>query len=340
MTYRTDLNFCKDLIKNGSHSFYAASKLLPAKVRNPALILYAFCRLADDAIDESSCKQKSFLKLNRRLELVYKGKPLDTPYDRAFTAMVEKFQLPKTLPQALLEGMKWDAEGRQYQNLSDLKSYSARVASAVGVMMCVIMGARNKHVLARACDLGVAMQLTNIARDIGEDAREGRIYIPLDWFEELEITQREFCEEPYAGPSLALITQRILDEADFLYKRAAYGLSGLPIFCRPGIFSALHIYSRIGKHIAYANYDNINKRAVTSKSEKLSLLFYSIAEAAGITIFPNHPAVTNPALSETQFLVDAAALKSHKIAADKSLKTDIIFDVWSDLKKRDLENLT
>ena len=146
-----------------------------SKSKNPALILYAFCRLADDAIDDSSCKQKSFLKLNRRLELVYKGKPLDTPYDRAFTAMVEKFQLPKTLPQALLEGMKWDAEGRQYENLSDLKVIHEGSVSS-GVMMCVIMGARNKHVLARACDLGVAMQLTNIARDIGEDAREENIY--------------------------------------------------------------------------------------------------------------------------------------------------------------------
>ena len=340
MTYKTDLNSCRDLIKTGSHSFYAASKLLPGRVRNPALILYAFCRLADDAIDNSISKQKSYRKLNRRLDLVYRGKPLDTPYDRAFARLVDKFELPKALPQALLEGMKWDADGKQYRNISELRSYSARVASAVGVMMCVIMGARNKHVLARACDLGVAMQLTNIARDIGEDAREGRIYIPLDWFYEMEITQKEFCDEPYAGVHLALITQKLLNEARALYKKATSGIAGLPFLCRPGISSALNIYSRIGAHIASANYDNINQRAVTSKSEKLGLLFYSIAESANATIFPNHPAITNPPLSETQFLVDAASLDTHQIFAEKSMRTDIIFDVWSDLKKRDLQNLT
>ena len=339
MTYRKDLESCRDLIKTGSYSFYAASRLLPARVRDPAIVLYSFCRLADDSIDNSTSKQKAYRKLSRRLDLVYKGKPIDTPFDRAFSGMVDKFELPKALPKALLEGMKWDAEGRQYRNISDLKSYSARVASAVGVMMCVIMGARNKHVLARACDLGVAMQLTNIARDIGEDAKEGRLYIPLDWFSEMQITQSEFFEGAYASFPLASITERLLKEADFLYKRATHGLAGLPIFCRPGIFSALHIYSRIGKHIAKANYDSVNKRAVTSKSEKLSLLMYSLAESASVTIFPNHPSIKAPALDEVKFLVEAASLNNQKIPIDKPLKSDIIFDVLAGLKKRDLEDL-
>ena len=86
-----------------------------------------------------------------------------------------------------------------------------------------------------------------------------------------------------------------------------------------------------------ANYDSVNKRAVTTKSEKLSLLIYSLAQSASVTIFPNHPLITAPALVETEFLVKAAALNSHKLPVEKSLKSDIIFDVLSDLKKRDLE---
>ena len=166
---------------------------------------------------------------------------------------------------------------------------------------------------------------------------EWRLYIPLDWFAEMQITQKEFFEEAYASSSLASITERLLKEADFLYKRATHGLAGLPIFCRPGIFSALHIYSRIGKHIATANYDSVNKRAVTSKSEKLSLLMYSLAESASVTIFPNHPSIKAPALDEVKFLVEAAALDNQRIPIDKPLKSDIIFDVLTDLKKRDLE---
>ena len=89
--------------------------------------------------------------------------------------------MPRILPDALLEGLAWDAMGRRYATLSDLRAYSARVASAVGAMMCVLMRVRDRDALARACDLGVAMQLTNIARDVGEDAREGRLYLPTDW---------------------------------------------------------------------------------------------------------------------------------------------------------------
>ena len=86
----------------------------------------------------------------------------------AFAAVIEGFDMPRILPDALLEGLAWDAMGRRYATLSDLRAYSARVASAVGAMMCVLMRVRDRDALARACDLGVAMQLTNIARDVGE----------------------------------------------------------------------------------------------------------------------------------------------------------------------------
>ena len=188
-----DLEACTEAIRHGSLSFHAASKLLPKRVRDPALALYAFCRLADDEVDLKAAKAEAVLDLRDRLELVYAGRPRNAAPDRAFAGVVEQFEMPRTLPDALLEGLAWDAETRTYATLSNVRDYAARVASAVGAMMCVLMGVRDADALARACDLGVAMQLTNIARDVGEDALEGRLYLPTDWLEDAGIDPATSC---------------------------------------------------------------------------------------------------------------------------------------------------
>ena len=176
---REDLDYCEQAIKNGSLSFHAASRLLPNAVRNSCLALYAFCRLADDEVDLKEDKSASVYDLVERLDKVYTGSPIDLPMDRAFARMVEETEMPRALPEALIEGLVWDAMERRYQTFDERVAYSARVASSVGVMMCVIMRQRDSNVLSRACDLGSAMTLTNIDGDIGEEARTGRMYIPL-----------------------------------------------------------------------------------------------------------------------------------------------------------------
>ena len=215
-----DLDHCREAIRHGSLSFHAASKLLPAKVRDPALALYAFCRLADDEVDEGDYQAGAVFRLQERLERAYAGRPKDAPEDRAFAAIVEDFQMPRALPEALLEGLAWDAAEHRYDTLSGVRDYSARVASAVGAMMCVLMRVRDPDALARACDLGVAMQLTNIARDVGEDARMGRIYLPLDWFSEAGIDPLNFVREPLPTDDVRRMVKRLLAEADRLYRRS------------------------------------------------------------------------------------------------------------------------
>ena len=233
-----DLHHCREAIRTGSLSFHAASKLLPAKVRDPALALYAFCRLADDAVDDSADKAPAVLALRDRLDLVYAGRPRNVPADRAFAAVVQDFEMPRALPDALLEGLAWDAFGRQYQTMPDLLTYCARVASAVGAMMCVLMRVRDADALARACDLGLAMQLTNIARDVGEDARAGRLYLPRDWMREAGIDPEAWLQAPSFTSALGSVVSRLLAEADVLYERAALGISALPRDCRPAIQAA------------------------------------------------------------------------------------------------------
>src|SRR5262249_9002311 len=161
----------------------AAARLLPARVRNPAVVLYAFCRTADDAIDTlgGEAVAVSLANLRARLALIYAGQPPATPVDRAFSRLVRRYDLPRALPEALLEGFAWDAAGRRYANMAELRAYAVRVAGTVGVMMALLMDVRSAECLDAAVQLGVAMQFSNIARDVGEDARVGRLYLPLTW---------------------------------------------------------------------------------------------------------------------------------------------------------------
>lgn len=326
-----DMGHCVEAIRHGSRSFFTASKLLPRSVRDPALALYAFCRLADDAVDLQEAKAEAVLTLHERLDLAYRGTPRDAPADRAFAAMIEEFDMPRALPEALLEGLAWDAMERRYASLSELQSYSARVASAVGAMMCVLMRVRDPHALARACDLGVAMQLTNIARDVGEDAREGRLYLPTNWMDEVALDPETFLADPRMSPQIGGLVRRLLRQADDLYTRSEAGLYGLPVASRPGIFAARFVYAGIGKSVRRNGFDSVNRRAYTTKGQKLGWLMLSMIRAGTTVIMPKNPVIYARCLPETQFLVDAAADRA-VTAPDWS---DALYTTLASLKARD-----
>lgn len=305
-----DLEHCTEAIRHGSRSFHAASKLLPRRLRDPALALYAFCRLADDAVDLQQAKSQAVLRLHERLDRAYRGAPENAPADRAFAAIIEEFDMPRALPEALLEGLAWDAMEKRYSTLSDLRSYSARVASAVGAMMCVLMRVRDRDALARACDLGVAMQLTNIARDIGEDAREGRLYLPLDWFYEMGLDPEALLANPAMRPELAEMSHRLLQEAHRLYIRSEAGVGALPVDCRPGIFAARFIYAGIGRDVRRNRYDAFSHRAHTTGGQKLGWLAQSVLRTGVTLVMPRSPVIHARPLPEVAFLVDAAASRA------------------------------
>ncbi|MCY4005452.1 MAG: phytoene/squalene synthase family protein [Rhodobacteraceae bacterium] len=308
MIRNEDLKFCRAAIKTGSLSFHAASYLLPRHVRDPALALYAFCRMADDAVDLVSSKQEAVDLLRERLEAAYSGVPADSPADRAFTAVIEEFEIPRALPDALLEGLEWDAQGRQHQTISELKSYSARVASAVGAMFCLLMRVRDRDALARACDLGVAMQLTNIARDVGEDVHAGRLYLPLDWLKQADIDPEDLLANPQPTEALGSVVQKLLEEANRLYRRSEAGIAALPLVCRPGIFASRYIYAGIGGQLRRSGYDPITQRARTSGRRKIMLLGWSAARTAGTAVLPQSPMIYASPLPEVVFLIEAAAV--------------------------------
>jgi 15-cis-phytoene synthase len=290
---------CHDAIRVGSRSFYAASWLLPSRVRKPALGLYAFCRMSDDAIDGEG-DGAALGRLRARLDAAYAGRPFDHPADRAFADLVRDHEIPRALPAALFEGFQWDCEGRRYESLEDLHAYAARVAGAVGVMMALMMGVRDADALARACDLGVAMQLTNIARDVGEDARAGRLYLPLDWLREAGLDPADFLATPAPSAALAAVLARLLAEADWLYARARDGVARLPASCRPAVLAAAALYSEIGREVARRGGDSVTTRARVGGARKLALVAGAVGRAAALSTGP-----AEPPLAAATFLVEA-----------------------------------
>lgn len=299
---RADLAACAALLRQGSKTFHAASRLLPAGVRDPAVALYSFCRLADDAVDNGG-GTAALESLRKRLADAYAGRPAPEAADRAFAWAVAAFEIPAALPEALLEGFAWDAEGRRYETLADLEAYAARVAGSVGAMMSVLMDARQPEVLARACDLGIAMQLTNIARDVGEDARLGRVYLPLDWMTEAGIDPDEWLAGPVFSADLATVIARVLEAAERLYARSSAGIAELPASCRPGMHAARLLYAEIGREVQRRGLDAVSQRAVVPPARKAALLPAVMMAAATTPVATDHAA----ALEAARFLVEAAA---------------------------------
>lgn len=279
-----DLAHCEAMLRAGSKSFQAAGRLLPRHLRPSITALYAFCRLADDLIDDNPAgAEAGLIELRRRLDALYAGHPEDHPVDRAFATTVVRHGIPRRVPDLLLEGFVWDEQGRNYESFSEVVAYAVRVASTVGVMMTLIMGPRDRLTLARACDLGVAMQLTNIARDVGEDARNGRCYLPSAWLARVQARPDTF------SPALAGLVKQLLDEAETLYDRADTGIRRLPWSARLAIRAASRIYRAIGPVIARNGYDSVSQRAHTSTWQKVWLLLRSLGAAFWTPRLDPHP---------------------------------------------------
>lgn len=267
-----DEKACSAAIRRGSKSFHLASLLLPAQTRQAARALYAFCRHSDDLIDDPRSGMPALIRLRQRLDLIYDGDPAPFACDRAFSRVVHDHAIPKPVVEALLDGFAMDLEGRRHETIDDVKAYATCVASSVGLMMASVMGVRDRAALARAADLGIAMQLTNIARDVGEDARNGRLYLPLDWLAEQGIDAEAFLREPRFSPALGSVVERLLDEAARHYRLGHAGIRSLPKPCRHAIRTAALVYEAIGTSIAANGYDSVSKRATTGLGTKIGLM--------------------------------------------------------------------
>jgi phytoene synthase len=172
------------------------------------------------------------------------------------------------------------------------------------------------------------MQLTNIARDVGEDARLGRLYLPREWFAEEGIDPDDWLLSPVASPALVRMVKRLLDEAEILYRRAEQGIAFLPLGARPAIWSARYIYAEIGREIAQAGFDSVTRRAIVSHPRKAILLGKAMGAAAVIGTGDDVPS-----LAEAAFLVHAAA----RPRAPVRPRIEAVIDIFEKLERRDRE---
>ncbi len=328
-----DLAVCRASLAFHSKTFHAASLLLPPSVRAPATVLYGFCRLADDTVDVEGGRLLSLKQLHRRLDQVFAGRPQPVAADRALTAVVTRYAIPRRLLDLLLEGLAWDVEGRDYETLDDLLDYAARVAGSVGAMMSLLMGARDASALARACDLGVAMQLSNIARDVGEDARMGRLYLPQQWMRDAGLSPAQWRADPRHSPALASVVQRLVSAADPLYARAAAGIHCLPLGCRPGINAARLFYQAVGREVEAAGCDAVHRRAVVPGRRKLRLL-----GQAALSLRPSTRLLHEAPLRACEPLLDAVTGMGAVTTPARPAGAQAVIELFTRLEQEDRQH--
>ena len=232
--------YCQQKTAASGSSFYYSFAFLPPARRRAITALYAFCREVDDIVDECPDPQLAATQLadwRQELERLYAGQP-EHPVTRALQTVLPQFSLPKELLQEIIDGMEMDLQQTRYPDFKALSLYCYRVASVVGLLAVEIFGYQDRRTLKYAHDLGMAFQLTNIIRDVGEDAQRGRIYLPQDELERFGVSVPDILAAKYSDNFRALMEFQI-ERAEHYYEQA---MSHLPAgdrkSQRPGLVMA------------------------------------------------------------------------------------------------------
>jgi phytoene synthase len=248
------LSECREIITKGSKSFSLAAKLFDPEVRDAAIFLYGWCRYCDDQVDDAGAVGRG-AEMERRLEALrnktlsaFSAEPQREPVFIALQHIVHRYGIPSHYALELIKGMEMDVSNVRYRTLTELRLYCYRVAGTVGLMMSHVMGLRDERALQHAADLGIAMQLTNIARDIVEDAAMGRIYLPLEWLDEagIDYDPAGMVAAPAQRDKLAILTNRLLGEAERYYRSGDAGLWHLSFRSACAVAAARQVYAEIG----------------------------------------------------------------------------------------------
>lgn len=252
----------------GSKSFYFATRFFPQELARAAHAVYWFCRTTDDLVDECSSTEEGRRQLeawSQSLERALKDGWSDDPVLRLFLQALERYGIPAEYPRELILGMRMDLDGTRYETFEDLRVFCYRVASVVGLMMCHVIGFAPPEAITvakpHAIDLGIAMQLTNIARDVGEDLDRGRIYLPRVEMDQFNYTEEMLRRRVFNQQFRELMKFQIARARRF-YETAA---PGIPMIHRRGRFAvqiSSDVYREILRAIEWNNYDVLTKRAV------------------------------------------------------------------------------
>ena len=253
----------------GSKSFYFASRFFPKEMARSAHAVYWFCRCTDDLVDECSSIDEGRVELeewSRQIECAFSGGPVAHPALIVFLDAMRRNSIPQEYARELIEGMRMDLENRRYQSFEDLRVFCYRVASVVGLMMSHVIGFQG-DALRYAVDLGIAMQLTNILRDIGEDLERGRVYLPADEMLRFGYSEEELRSRLHNQAFDALMNFQVSRARQF-YDAAMPGLALLSSDGRFAVKVAAEVYRGILDRIESSGYDVFEQRAFVSPVRK------------------------------------------------------------------------
>ncbi len=263
---------CAQITRRSSSNFYYAFMLLPAERRRALHAVYAFCRFIDDIADDESAKDAATLlgRWREELDRVYGGAPTRA-ISRALADSARHFNIPRKYFEEIIAGVEMDLSRKRYANFEDLRLYCYRVASAVGLICIEIFGYANPGARTYAEKLGIAFQLTNILRDVKEDAGRGRIYLPLDDLARFAVTEDEILRGVYSPNFVRLMEFEAARAHDF-YRAAE---TALPAEDRTSLLTAeamRNIYRALLDQIVQSNYRVLDRRHSLSKPRKLYLV--------------------------------------------------------------------
>lgn len=257
-----------ETLKQHGRSFYFASQFLDPRYRNRAARLYAFCRHIDDLADESDDSAVAQAELAHIKTQLATAQGQD-PHTLDMLSLMRDTAMPASPVMSLIEGVESDLQGLEIHSEADLINYAYSVAGTVGLMMSIVLDVHDENAWPFAIDLGIAMQLTNIARDIGEDASKNRVYLPTAWVGELD-PQKIRHPDTQLQQTLRTNTKRILDLAEHYYRSGLSGLHYLPKQARTAILVAAQVYREIGQLIRRSGYSTWDRRTVVSLPRKLA----------------------------------------------------------------------
>jgi 15-cis-phytoene synthase len=281
----------RDSIARGSKSFALASKLFDRQTRERAWLLYAWCRKCDDIADgqdhggamQGVTDGQARLSTIRVLtDAALRGEVTGDPAFDGFGLVMRECRIPARYAHDLIEGFALDAREWRPRSQADMLRYCYHVAGAVGCMMAVLMGVDpdDERTLDRACDLGLAFQLANIARDISEDEAAGRCYLPEEWLVEMDIPPGEHMK-PWARPKLAILARRLADMAADYEQSARHGAIALPPRSAWAVLAAAGIYGDIAREVARRGEHAWDHRVVTPKGDKLGWVARAAMQVVG-----------------------------------------------------------
>ena len=254
-------DYCQDRAAKSGSSFYYSFMFLPPEQRQAITALYAFCREVDDVVDECHDVSLAQIKLEwwrQELERIFSGTPTH-PVGLALQDVLTRFKLPQEQLLEIIDGMAMDLSQTRYLDFKGLQLYCYRVASVVGLLSVEIFGYENRQTLKYAHDLGVALQLTNIIRDVGEDARRGRIYLPIEDLQRFGVLAKDILEARYSDAFRELMVFQG-ERAEQFYEQAFAQLpAGDRKAQRPGLVMAA-IYRTLLREIAADGFQVLDRR--------------------------------------------------------------------------------